>query len=104
MRIGASGGGGGGSCSVMAEFCATSVVGASTTFVADTFMPFLRPKTSVLLPFTMKVWPFGTLNCWFVPSSRVRITDEGAFTCHTFPVTVWPVVMVLGVVVVVIVF
>src|SRR4051794_2751155 len=49
IRIGASGaGGGGGGILPASSFCSvTTVRGSSTTFVAETTMPFFRPHTSV---------------------------------------------------------
>ena len=81
----------------------TTVSGTSTTFVAVTFIPFLRPQASTICPSTLNFWPFGILNSWFLLSSIVRITDLGGFTYQTFPVTDFTVVVICGVVVVIIV-
>src|SRR5678816_291927 len=81
----------------------TTVWGTSTIFVAETFIPFLRPQASTICPSTLNFCPWGILNCWFSPFSIVRMTDRGGFTCHTVPVTLCTVVIVWGVVVTLIV-
>jgi len=43
--------------------CVTTVSGASTTLVAETCIPFLKPQASVICPFTLNFWPLGILNC-----------------------------------------
>ena len=52
MRIGwsAGGGGGGGIVPASALFTETSVIGSSTTFVAETLIPFFRPQASNSCP------------------------------------------------------
>src|SRR6476646_2651644 len=102
IRIGTSAGGaggGGGMLPVTFRCCSTTLIGSSTTLVAETIIPFFKPNASVSCPSTINFWPFGILNSWLVPSSRVRITVLGGEICHTFPVTLFTVVMVLGVVV-----
>src|SRR6476620_193316 len=102
IRIGTSAGGaggGGGIVPVNFRCCSTTLIGSSTTLVAATIIPFFKPKASVSWPSTMNFWPFGILNSWLVPSSKVKITVLGGEICHTFPVTLFTVVMVLGVVV-----
>jgi len=50
--------------------------GVSVTFVAEIFVPSLRPKASTIWPSTSNFWPSGILDSWFAPSSRVRITER----------------------------
>src|SRR5580765_2856349 len=77
------GGGGGGIVPVLCARCSTTVIGSSTTLVAETFIPFFKPQASTICPSTLNFWSLGILNCWFVPSSKVRITVFGGATCHT---------------------
>jgi hypothetical protein len=58
----------------------TTVSGTSVTDVAVTFMPRLRENASVGCPSTMNFVPFGMVNFWLLPSSRVRMTDLGGLT------------------------
>jgi len=43
--------------------CVTTVSGASTTLVAEIFIPFFNPQASVSCPSTLNFWPLGILNC-----------------------------------------
>ena len=81
-------GGGGGIVPVTFVFWLTMVSGVSVTFVAEIFIPGLRPQASTICPSTSNFWSFGILNSWFVPSSSVRIRERGGVTWNTFPVTV----------------
>ena len=66
IKIGASaggGGGGGGMEPVNFFSCSTTVIGSSTTLVAEMVIPFFRPQASVSWPLTMNFCPLGILNC-----------------------------------------
>ena len=105
-RIGTSAGGGdGGVGAVPVTFrcCETTTSGDSVILVAETFIPFLKPKASVSFPSIVNFCPLGIVNCWTVPSSNRRETDDGGLTQNTVPVTVSTVVTVFGVDVVMIV-
>src|SRR5579864_788410 len=84
---GGGGGGGGGSLPVSFLSCSTTVSGSSTTLVAEIFIPFFSPHASTIWPPMLNFCPLGILNDWLVPSSNVKMTDDGGVTCHTFPVT-----------------
>jgi hypothetical protein len=87
MRIETSAGGacgGAGIVPVTLFWLATRVSGTSTIFVALTFIPFFKPNASTICPSTSNFYPFGILNWWFWPLSRVRITEFGGFTYHTY--------------------
>ena len=80
--VGSGGGGGGGACPVLLICRAISVSGTSVTAVAEICIPFRRPNASVSCPWIMNFWPLGILNCWFFPSSMVRMTETGGYVEH----------------------
>jgi hypothetical protein len=80
---------GGGAVPVRTTSCDTTVSGVSVTAVAEMFIPSLRPQASVSWPSTLNFWPLGMLKDWFVPSSKVRMTEFGGLTRQTLPVTVF---------------
>src|SRR6266566_2009537 len=100
IRIGTSAfgcGGGGGIFPVLFISSAITVSGTSVTLCAWTFIPFLRLQASFSSPSTTNFCPLGILKLWLVPFSNVKITVLGGVTCHTVPLTVSTVVIILGV-------
>ena len=88
----------GGGISPIFVTCFVSITsGTSVTAVAVNFMPGSRENASAGYPMTVNFVPLGILNSCFLPSSRVRITDSGGFTCQTVPVTFLIVVITPGV-------